>query len=112
MSETDDILMRMQQSDHILCTNINNLHFSAKQKDDAPFMHAFGRSLPKTIRNVSGEYKLWTDTFTTRFDVRTPMIVNRGQVTSYAQNAQNAMFINPTVIAGQYQIYENMTRRQ
>lgn len=114
----EEILARMQQSDHILCTNIGNLHFSAKRRDDAPFMHAFGRSLPSQIRNVESELQLWANTFTSRFDIRTPMIVNRGQTTPRAPHVTMPMqhiqysYVTPTAAGGQYQLYNNISKRR
>jgi hypothetical protein len=64
--ENEAIMQRMQQSDALLCTNLEFLHFSAKRENDIFQMSAMNRPLPMEVRDVSEEYKMWTQTYGTR----------------------------------------------
>ncbi len=64
--ENDAIMKRLEQSDAILCNHLEFLHFSSKRKDDNFLMSTINRALPLNVRDVSEEYKMWTQTFTTR----------------------------------------------
>lgn len=64
--EHDAIVQRMQQSDAVLCNHLEFLHFSSKRDNDLFFMSSMERALPMQVRDVSEEYKMWTQTFGTR----------------------------------------------
>ena len=64
--ENEAIMQRMQQSDSVLCTNLEFLHFSAKRENDIFQMSSMHRQLPMEVRDVAEEYKMWTQTYATR----------------------------------------------
>ena len=64
--ENDEIAERLKQSDRILCTHLENLHFNSKRENDLYLMSTCWRSLPMNVRNVEKEYQLWIQSFKTR----------------------------------------------
>ena len=64
--EHDAIMQRLQQSDNILCHNLEYLHFSTKRKNDMFLMSSINRALPMDVRDVGEEYKMWTQSYGTR----------------------------------------------
>lgn len=77
-NEINEIVSRLQQSDTVLCNNIENLQFAHKRENDLSYMYRLSRSMPNKIRNVSDEYQMWTQTFKTRVADCTDGILNRG----------------------------------
>lgn len=69
---------RIEQSDYILCKNIQNLHFKHKRESDLPYMSLLSKPLPCCIRDVSEEYQMWTDSYATRNPYCNESIVTRG----------------------------------
>ena len=65
-------------SDAILCNNIEFLQFKHKKETDLNFMNSFKVSTPCGIRDVSKEYKLWTETFGTKVATCDEIIMTRG----------------------------------
>lgn len=76
--EETDMLDRMQQSDDVLCHNIQNLQFAHKRENDVAYMLHLSKPLNNQIRDVKSEYNLWTQTFATRVATCTDDIVTRG----------------------------------
>jgi hypothetical protein len=68
----------LEQSDAILCRNVENLQFQHKKETDGSFMNAFFPSVPCGIRDIREEYKLWTETFGTRPATCDENIMTRG----------------------------------
>jgi hypothetical protein len=64
--ENEAIMQRMQQSDSVLCTNLEFLHFSTKRENDLFQMSSMNLPLPMKVRDVEEEYKMWTQTYGTR----------------------------------------------
>lgn len=64
--ENNEIAERLKQSDRILCTHLENLHFTSKRENDLYLMSTCWRSLPMTVRNVEEEYQLWIQSYRTR----------------------------------------------
>ncbi len=77
-NEMNDIISRLQQSDTILCNNIENLQFSHKRENDLAYMYKLSRSMPNRIRNVTEEYQMWTQSFKTRVANCSEDILKRG----------------------------------
>jgi hypothetical protein len=69
---------RMLQSDMMLCTNIENLHFRHKYETDVPYMHLLSKPIPCCIRNVKEEYKLLTENYGTRKATCDESVLTRG----------------------------------
>jgi hypothetical protein len=78
IDEMKDIYSRLQQSDTILCNNIENLQFSHKRENDLRYMYNLSRTMPNKIKNVAEEYQMWTQSFRTRVADCTDTILNRG----------------------------------
>jgi hypothetical protein len=78
IQEMQEIESRLQQSDYILCKNIQSLHFVHKKESDGPFMDLLSRPLPSKIRNVVEEHKMWTQTYQTRVPQCNELIASRG----------------------------------
>lgn len=76
--EMQEMLQRMQQSDSVLCTNVQSLHFTHKQNSDQKYMATLAKPLANQIRNVATEYTMWTQTYTDRIPTCTPGIIQRG----------------------------------
>ena len=76
--ETKDIFLRLQQSDSILCNNIENLQFSHKRDNDISYMYNLSRTNPHKLRDVSEEYQMWTQSLQTRVANCTNEIFKRG----------------------------------
>jgi hypothetical protein len=76
--EMAEMMERMNQSDAIVCTNIERLHFSHKRENDVPFMQLLSQPLPNKIRNVGSEYEMFTQTFGTRLANCSQDILRRG----------------------------------
>jgi hypothetical protein len=68
----------LQQSDAMLCMNIEYLQFKHKKETDMGIMNSFYPSVPCGIRNVGEEYKLWTETFGTKVASCDEQIMTRG----------------------------------
>lgn len=68
----------LQQSDAMLCRNVENLQFKHKRETDVSLMNTFRPAVPCRIRDVQQEYKLWTETFGTRPATCDEMIMTRG----------------------------------
>lgn len=77
-NEISEIHSRLQQSDTLLCGNIENLQFSHKRDNDLSYMYNLSRSMPNRIRNVGEEYQMWTQSFKTRVADCTDDILKRG----------------------------------
>lgn len=77
-NEMNDIYSRLQQSDIILCNNIENLQFSHKRENDLSYMYKLSQTMPNKIRNVAHEYQMWTQSFKTRVADCTNDILKRG----------------------------------
>jgi hypothetical protein len=73
----NDIMKRMQQSDLIICNNLEKLHYDTKKENDNTFMQNFNKPIPNTIRDVSQEYEMWTETYATRNPYCGSLIVTR-----------------------------------
>lgn len=84
--EHESIILRMQQSDAILCNHLENLHFSAKKENDMFLMSSMRRALPMEVRNVNTEYAMWTQTYGTRTPSCPPLIATRGGNASGKKN--------------------------
>lgn len=69
---------RMLQSDTMICTNVESLHFKHKAETDRLFMHPLNRPIPCCIRDIGKESKMFTDTFGTRTSKCTPGVMTRG----------------------------------
>lgn len=67
-----------EKSDAMLCRNIEYLQFQHKRQTDQNMMGAFYPSVPCGIRDVSREYKLWTETFGTKVATCDETIMTRG----------------------------------
>lgn len=76
--EMQDIYTRFQQSDTLLCNNIENLQFSHKRENDLSYMYNLSRTMPNRIRNIAEEYQMWTQSFKTRVADCTTDIIKRG----------------------------------
>lgn len=76
--EEEDIMRRMQQSDDMQCNNIEYLQFSHKRENELMFMAPLSKPLNNQIRNVTSEYDMWTQTFTSRVPTCTEAIAFRG----------------------------------
>lgn len=77
-NEMRDIHSRLQQSDILLCNNIENLQFSHKRENDMSYMYNLSRTMPNKIRNVTEEYQMWTQSLKTRVADCTNDIIKRG----------------------------------
>ena len=77
-NETNEIISRLQQSDNVLCNNIENLQFTHKRENDRSYMYKLSRSMPNKLRNVDEEYQMWTQSFKTRVANCTDDILKRG----------------------------------
>lgn len=69
---------RLQQSDLILCQNIENLQFTHKRENDMSYMLPMSRPLNNQIRDVKQEHTMWTQTFGTRVATCTDATLTRG----------------------------------
>lgn len=84
----------IQQSDAILCGNIEYLQFKHKKETDLTLMKSFRPAVPCGIRDVRQEYKLWTETFGTKMATCDEAIMtrggnNHGYYHGYNPNVQN-----------------------
>jgi hypothetical protein len=77
-NEMNEMMNRINQSDKILCHNIENLHFAHKRDNDTSYMFGLSRTMPNKIRDVSQEYQMLTHTFATRVANCTEDILKRG----------------------------------
>lgn len=76
--EMQEMLQRMQQSDNVLCANVQSLHFTHKHNSDQKYMATLAKPIANQIRNVGTEYTMWTQTYTDRIPTCTPGILQRG----------------------------------
>lgn len=119
--ETLEMMQRMQQSDNLVCTNVQSLHFTHKQNSDQKYMATLSKPLPNQIRNVATEYIMWTQTFTDRIPTCTQGIIKRGGngevyasrpvlgVQSY--QGHPLIFKEKSEYLNVHQPFDNMTRR-
>lgn len=119
---------RLQESDHMLCTNIESLQFKHKYESDVPFMQLLSKPIPNCIRDVTQEHTMWTQTFKTR----TPgcsldLIMTRGGNASGMKQKTQSEFLMPPcwtntfqnylveddkkVCSKSHQLFNNLTRR-
>lgn len=75
--EHEAIMQRLNQSDAILCHNLEHLHFLSKRENDMFIMSTMNRSLPMEVRDVAEEYDMWTQTYGTRTASCPPGFDNR-----------------------------------
>jgi hypothetical protein len=76
--EEKDAHNRMIQSDMMLCTNIEHLHFRHKYETDVPYMHLLSKPIPCCVRDVKEEYKLLTESYETRKATCDESVMTRG----------------------------------
>jgi hypothetical protein len=111
--EHDEITQRIKQSDALLCTNLEYLHFIDKRQNDSQLMSQINRALPMEVRNVDKEYDMWTQTYITRSHTCPSNILSRGGNTSLKQkNGTSVLSIEPHIpLCGGYECLDDTFNR-
>lgn len=110
----DEITQRIKQSDSLLCTHLENLHFLSKRENDIQLMLQINRAFPMEVRNVDEEYDMWTQTYITRNHSCPSHILSRGGNTSLQQkkNGTSGLYIEPRIpLCGGYECLDNTFNR-
>ena len=118
--ENEAIKQRMQQSDAVLCTHLEYLHFSTKKQDDLSLISSMTRALPMTIRNVDEEYAMWTQSYATRVPSCPPNVLARGGNAPSSHQMPlcggyeclTSMYNNTMVQKNTKHLFENATKRK
>ncbi len=112
--EQQEMLQRMQQSDNIICTNVQRLQFTHKKDSDQAYMAWLSRSMPNKIRDVSAEDVMWKQTYSFNAATCTPDILKRGGNGVAPPQANKAYGISQhdkRIAAQDLKLYNNLTRR-
>lgn len=119
--ETQEMMLRMNQSDTLLCNNINHLHIGHQQNSQQGYISIMSKPLAYHIRNVADEYTMWTNTYTDRVRTCTPDILKRGgngvvpvlqqRLGNECLQTHPLIYKEKSCYISKHQPFDNMTRR-